>query len=168
MTIIAICLLLALQSGSAAREPGDANAILAKAIEAAGGAEALKAARVLNWYGKATIHAGGRQIKIEGRWTVEPPDRASLTTWEADKGQGSARRMVIDGFSGSLDRAGTSMPMSPTMLANERDQFYLYSVLKSDAIAGSGGHADVHHGGRRARAACRAARTSAGVDIFRR
>jgi uncharacterized membrane protein len=129
--IITLCLLLtSMQSSPSAEKTANANAILAKAIEASGGAEALKRARVLNWRGRETIYGVGRQTHIDGRWTVEPPDRASVTTWEVDKGESSARRMIIDGASGSMERSGKSMPMPPEMLANERDQFYLYSVLK--------------------------------------
>lgn len=128
MTLI-LCTLLTLAQSSSSASP-EATAILARAIDAAGGHEALRRARVLNWRGKATIYAAGRQIKIEGSWTVEPPDRASVTSWEIEKGQASARRMIIDGAAGSMERGGKTMPMPPEMIANERDQFYLYSVLQ--------------------------------------
>jgi hypothetical protein len=126
--IVFVSLVLALLVPSAVQE--DAQGILAKAIEASGGADALKRARVLNWRGRATIYAGERQIRVEGRWVVEPPDRATVTTWEVEKGESSARRLIVDGSTGSMERDGKSMPMPAEILANERDQFYLYSVLK--------------------------------------
>ena len=128
--ILILCTLLTLAQSSTSAVTSDANAILMKAIEATGGQDALKRARVLIWRGRATIHAGGRQIHIEGSWTVEPPDRASVTSWEVEKGQTSARRMMIDGAAGSMERGGKTLPMPPEMIANERDQFYLYSVLQ--------------------------------------
>ena len=128
--ILILCTLLTLAQSSTSAGPSDANAILAKAIDAAGGQDALKRARALHWRGKATIHAGGREIRVEGRWSVEPPDRASVTTWEVERGEWTARRMIIDGKKGSMERDGRSAPLPPAMLANERDQFYLYSVLQ--------------------------------------
>jgi hypothetical protein len=108
----------------------DAKTLLDRAIAAAGGAEALTRARVLHWDGKATIYAGERQINIEGTWEVEPPDRAVVTTWEVEKGKASTRSMRIDGDTGTMERDGKSVPMPPVILAHERGQFYLYSVLK--------------------------------------
>ena len=128
----AFCILLTLLPSPFAIQgtADDAKAILAKALEASGGLDALKRARVLNWRGRATIYAAGRQIRIEGRWVIEPPDRARVTTWEVDKGEASARRLIVDGDSGLMERDGKSTPMPAEMLANEREQFYLYSVLK--------------------------------------
>ena len=131
--IIPLVLVLALLQSTPANRTiadADADAILSKALEAAGGREALQRARVLNWRGKATVHAGQRQIRLEGRWTVEPPDRATVATWEVEKGEASTRRMIIDGATGTMERDGKTTPMPPELLANERDQFYLYSVLK--------------------------------------
>jgi hypothetical protein len=127
-----ILLFTFLQSTPASRSAADADAdaILTKAIEAAGGLDALKRARVLNWRGRATVHAGQREIHLEGRWTVEPPDRASVASLEMDNGEASTRRLTINGTQGTIERDGKTMAMPAEMLANERDQFYLYSVLK--------------------------------------
>lgn len=140
MMMLVCALLMVLQSTPAPRTvaDADADAILAKALEAAGGIEALNRARILNWRGKATVHAGARQIRLEGRWTVEPPDRATVATWESEKGVTSTRRLILNGSEGTMDRDGKSIPMPPDLLANERDQFYLYSVLKLAPLMDAG------------------------------
>ena len=108
----------------------DVNALLAKALEAAGGVDALRRARILEWRGKATVHVGARQIHLAGQWVIEPPDRATVATWEIEKGKSSTRRLILNGNEGSMERDGKTAPMPPEMLANERDQFYLYAVVK--------------------------------------
>lgn len=107
-----------------------AAALVDRAIKAAGGEEALRRAAVLEWRGRAMVHADEQVLRLEGRWIVEPPDRAVVVTWEADKGPSTARRLVLLGAEGALERDGARTPMPAAMLANERDQFYLYSLLR--------------------------------------
>jgi len=107
-----------------------ADALLQKAIDASGGEAALTRARVLRWTADATVHAGERQIHLSGRWEVEPPDRAVTATWEKDKGEASTRRLIIDASGGWMERNAQRTPMPPAMLAHERDQFYLYSIMR--------------------------------------
>jgi hypothetical protein len=123
-----------------AQVPGglDADTILDRAIRAAGGLEALQNARVLNWRGRATVRAGERTIQIEGRWSVEPYDRATVVTWEAAKGESSSRTLTLNGSIGTLERDGKVAAMPPGMVANERDQFYLYSVLRLEPLRDPG------------------------------
>jgi hypothetical protein len=130
--VLTALLCLSFQSAPAPRPNADADvrALLARALEAAGGVEALKRARVLEWRGTATVFAGARQIRLAGHWTVEGPDRARVETWEIEKGESSTRRLILDGDKGWMERDGKTMPMPPEMLANERDQFYLYVIVK--------------------------------------
>ena len=108
----------------------DARAILQKAIDASGGEAALTGAKVFRWTADATVHAGERQIHLSGRWEVEPPDRAVTATWEKDKGEASTRRLIINRSEGWIERNGQRTPMPAEMLAHERDQFYLYSIMR--------------------------------------
>lgn len=132
MPLLTALLWLGLQSVPAPRPTADADAqaLLARALEAAGGVEALRRARILEWRGRATVYAGARQIRLAGHWITEPPERATVATWEIEKGEGSMRRLILDGNQGSMERDGKTMPMPPAMLANEREQFYLYGVVK--------------------------------------
>jgi hypothetical protein len=116
----------------------DAGAILDRAIRAAGGLEALQNARLLSWRGRATVRAGERTIQIEGRWSVEPYDRATVVTWEAAKRESSARTMTLNGSIGTLEGDGTTAAMPAGMVAHERDQFYLYSVLRLEPLRDPG------------------------------
>jgi hypothetical protein len=115
---------------AAATQPSAAARMLERAIAAAGGTQALEAATVLKWTAKATIHSARGPLHIEGRWLIEPPDRAVVATWESDKGESSVRRMLLDGAQGWMERGTERTPMPAAILANERDQFYLYSVMR--------------------------------------
>ncbi len=110
--------------------PDAPERILARAIGQAGGAEALERARGLEWEGDATVHAGGRVVSIAGRWAIQPPDTAVVSTWEASRGPESVRHMVVAAPRGWLVRGGAFTPMSAAMLASERQEFYLYSAMR--------------------------------------
>jgi hypothetical protein len=129
MTSFFLCALLAAPAPSPSPSP-TAETLVDRAIKAAGGEAALRRAAVLAWRGRATVHAGDQPLRLEGRWLVEPPDRAVVTTWAADKGPSSARRLILQGAEGFLERNGARTPMPAAMLANERDQFYLYALMR--------------------------------------
>ncbi len=131
--MIALAALLALCDVAAAPSvvpSADPTALLDRAIKAAGGEAALRRATVLKWRGRAFVYPGDRRIEIEGQWIVEPPDRAVVVTWEKDKRKESTRRLILLGSEGWMERAGERTPMPPEMLASERDQFDLYSVMR--------------------------------------
>ncbi len=133
MRLAAVLLLVcAACAPAAAPAPGpDApERILARAIERAGGAAALERARALLWEGDATVHAGGRTVSIAGRWAVQPPDTAVVSTWEVSRGPESARHMVVAQPRGWTVMRGAFTPMPAAMLASEREEFYLYSVMR--------------------------------------
>jgi hypothetical protein len=119
-----------------------ARELLGLAIVAAGGAENLQRQSVFAWHGKGTIHAArGQTIRIEGDWRVEPPDRAIVETFivgsGVDQGPGSTRSMGIDNGRGWWRIGGDEQPMDAATLANERDQFYLYHLLRLTPLLGA-------------------------------
>jgi hypothetical protein len=115
---------------SPAAAPDAPERVLARAIEQAGGATALERATALLWEGEATVHAGGRTVSIAGRWAVQPPDTAVVSTWEASRGPESVRHLVVAQPRGWTVRGGAFTPMPAAMLASEREEFYLYSVMR--------------------------------------
>ncbi|WP_133498751.1 hypothetical protein [Cognatilysobacter terrigena] len=106
------------------------DALIAKAIDAAGGQAALQRAQSLHWTGDATAFAGDRRIELGVDSTVVPFERASSTTWLRDKRDTTQRRMVIDGDSGWIERDGRREPMAADMLANERPQYATYGLMR--------------------------------------
>ncbi|MES3035419.1 MAG: hypothetical protein V4813_15575 [Gemmatimonadota bacterium] len=103
--------------------------LVTRAIAAAGGARAARAASAIEWSGSATVHAGGRTVEIRGRWRVAP-DTAVSTTWMASQDSSAARSLVVAGERGWLVRAGTATAMPADMLTEERHQFHLYELLR--------------------------------------
>jgi hypothetical protein len=112
-----------------ARAPSP-ETLLAGAIEQAGGADALARARALTWAGTATVHAGGRTVHIAGRWSVQPPDTAVVATYDVSRGPATTRALVVAAPRGWVVAGGRFDPMPPPLLANERDEFYLYDVMR--------------------------------------
>jgi hypothetical protein len=120
------------------RRTDHARVLLDEAIVAAGGREALARYKAFAWLGTATIYAGNRTIRIEGEWQIEPPEKSRVQTFEVDKGPGSMRTMTIDGNRGWSAAAGKEQVLPDAMLANERDQFYLYYVLRLEPLTRDG------------------------------
>lgn len=106
------------------------TAILDRAIEQAGGRDALTRARALTWEGDAIVNAGGRVVQIAGTWMIQPPDTAIVATFDATRGPGSSRSLVVAAPRGWVVTGERFEPMAPAMLANERDEFYLYDVIR--------------------------------------
>jgi hypothetical protein len=107
------------------------RALLDRAIRQAGGAGPLLAARALAWSGEATVHAGGRTVNIAGDWAIQPPDTAIVATYDVARGPASTRALVVAMPRGWIwSAAAGHQPMPPAMLASERDEFYLYQVMR--------------------------------------
>jgi hypothetical protein len=143
MPVPAVVILIAsllCQSGPPVRTRADIDAagILALAIRAAGGLEALQNARVVSWRGRATVREGERTIPIEGRWRLEPHDRATVVAWESGQPESSARTMTLNGSIGTLEHDGKTTAMPPQTVAARRDHFYLYWVLTLEPLRDPG------------------------------
>ena len=117
-------------AGCAHTQPDSAHQLLRFAILAAGGERALHNARVLAWTGQATIHAGGQTIQIGIDTVVEPFVYARSESWLVSQGRASSRVLEIDQTGGWTTRNGERTPMPATQLANERQQFALYGLMR--------------------------------------
>src|SRR6185295_5152668 len=106
------------------------EAVLRRAILAAGGPASLAAAKGLEWEAEALVHIPGRDIAIRGLWKIQPPDSAIVATYDTTRGPGTTRRMVVAGRHGWLERDSALIPLAAATLAEERHQFYLYSLLR--------------------------------------
>lgn len=124
----AALLLTTLTGLLSAQTPRDS--LVSRAIAAAGGTAALGLARALSWEGDAVVHLPGRDIRLGGTWRILPPDSAVVTTFETEKGPASSRRLILAGDRGWLQRDANFTPLSAELIAEERHQFYLYSLLR--------------------------------------
>ena len=110
--------------------PEDSHRLLDNAIEQAGGATALTAARALTWDGNATVFAGGRTVDIAGRWQVQPPDTAIVATYDTTRGPSSMRSLVIAAPRGWRVQNDSFTALPDPFVASERDAFFLYDVIR--------------------------------------
>lgn len=117
--------------------PEDPQTMLDHAIQQAGGVKALSAARALAWDGDATVFAGGRTVNIAGRWQVQPPDTAIVATYDTTRGPSTTRSMVIAAPRGWVVRNDSFTVLPDPVIANERDAFFLYDVIRLVALRDS-------------------------------
>ena len=121
--IAALPLLLAL------RAPTESD-LLDRAIIRAGGAEALRRARVLRWTGTAIVHAGGRTVQMGVDTMVEPFVRARSDSWLLEQGPDARRAIVLEPGDAWLERRGVRLPIPKRMEVHERQQFAIYGLMR--------------------------------------
>jgi hypothetical protein len=112
--------------------------MLERAIDQAGGTEALERAGAMEWEGAATVHAGDREVMIAGHWQVQPPDSAVVSTYEVSQGAKAQRSLVLAAPRGWLVTGERFTPMPANMLASERSEFYLYELIRLVPLLDSG------------------------------
>lgn len=130
MSRILVCLLLLITPLTSVHGQDTPEALVRRAIDAAGGRARLEAAPALQWQGRAVIHTPGRDVTILGTWSIQPPDSAVVATYDSARGPGSTRRLILAGSRGWMQRDSQPTPMPNAILTEERHQFYLYSLLR--------------------------------------
>ena len=106
-----------------------ARELLERAIAASGGPR-LGTYRAVEWRGKSTIALPIRDLHLTGLWRLQPPDSAVVTLRAVGQDTASVRRLIIAGDRGWSETAGAMRPLAPEALAHERDQFYLYHLMR--------------------------------------
>jgi len=135
MRLLALVPILAILAACAdappRRDSADPEALLERAIAAAGGERALDRARSLSWEGEAEVHAGTTTIPVWVRTRVRPFASAYSTSWRRDETPPRPRQMRIDATGGELVLPdGTRRPMPEPMLRHERAQFAVYGLMR--------------------------------------
>jgi hypothetical protein len=131
----------ALACGGPARSSVDANSPpgrLARAIEAGGGREALEQAKAILWDGDAVVRAGGKTVNITGHWAIQPPDTANVATYDVTRGPTTMRSLIVAAPRGWTVSQGQYTPLPASVLASERDEFYLYDVMRLVSLEHTG------------------------------
>ena len=123
--------LLLLAAAAAARPaPENPRALVERALREMGGIKRVQKYPALSWRGRATVHLPDRALELQGQWRLVPPDRARVETQDLQGSSASLRRMVIDGERGWGEVQGHPSPLPREMVAHERDQFYLYHLMR--------------------------------------
>jgi len=106
------------------------DALLDRAIDWAGGAEALSKAKRIEMFGHATVRGGGRKFKIRTFTSVQPFGTCLSRSWLVDGESNAPNIVTVTPESGTVSRnGGKTKEMPPAMLAHERAQFAIYSYL---------------------------------------
>ncbi len=118
--------------------PETARELVDRAVVAAGGAERLTALKAFEWRGRADVAIGGRApLHVSGTWRLQPPDSAIVTTTLDGQPSATARSLIISGRRGWSRTGRQMMPLAPEAVAHERDQFYLYHLMRLVPLRGS-------------------------------
>lgn len=138
LKLISSSLLIVLTPLAPLRGQDTPEALVRRAIEAAGGRARIEAAPALQWQGRAVIHIPGRDITIMGTWSIQPPDSAVVATYDAVQGPRTTRRLIVAGNRGWMQRDSQLTAMPNAVLTEERHQFYLYSLLRLVPLEAAG------------------------------
>jgi hypothetical protein len=122
--------LLLLATAAAAPAADDARPLVERALREMGGARRVQKYAALTWRGRATVHLPDRPLELQGQWRLVPPDRARVETQDLKGTSASLRRMIVDGERGWGEVQGHPSPLPPELVAHERDQFYLYHLMR--------------------------------------
>jgi len=106
------------------------DALLDRAIDWAGGAEALSKAKRIEMFGHATVRGGGRKVKIRSFTSVQPFGTCLSRSWLVGGEPSAPNMLIVTPESGTVSRnGGKTVAMPPAMLAHERAQFAIYAYL---------------------------------------
>ncbi len=133
LTVLVIwALTAAVPTGQVLRAPEKTpeQALVDRAIEAAGGLEALKRHPAFVWKGEAQVHLQGKDLKIVGTWRIDPPDKAIVETRQEGQAPEESRTLVINGRQGFSLVNNVRSQLPAEELENERDAFYLYGLMR--------------------------------------
>jgi len=127
--VLAIAALSACMHAAPARSSPE-QALLQRAIDAAGGEAALSRARVLSWTGEASVFAGDKRIELGVESRVEPFVGARSDTWLLAQGRATLRTLQVDGGQGVMIRDGATTPIPQAMLHHEQAQYAIYGLMR--------------------------------------
>jgi len=120
--------------------PETARELVDRAIVATGGAERLGALQAFEWRGKADVMGTGQVLHLSGSWRLQLPDSAIVTTTLEGEPQGTARSLIIAGGRGWSRTGRRITALAAELVAHERDQLYLYHLMRLAPLRGSGYH----------------------------
>ncbi len=104
-------------------------ALLHNAMDRLGDRRTLERIRLLAWEGEATVHAGGREIRIGVSTMVVPFVAARSASWPLVSGRAATRTMVLDTGGGRVERNGASEHLPDLLVRHEQAQFAIYGMM---------------------------------------
>jgi hypothetical protein len=142
ITALALAFVMAAPSPDPSPSPSaapTADTLVDRAVAARGGKAALEGATVFEWRGRATVYRDQDQkVVLDGRWIVEPPDRAVVVTTEVGKGRESTRRTALLGTEGWTEVGGERRPIPPEVAAAARELSYFASLARALPLRDAG------------------------------
>ncbi len=116
---------MACQGNPARADEKEAQAVIDKAIKAAGGEDKLAKARVLTWKVKGTITFNGNEGQLTGQTTAEGLDHYRAE-FDADLNGNTVKGVVVlNGDKGWRKNGEETMELDADSLANEKRSAYL-------------------------------------------
>ena len=126
--ILAAAIIASGFSGLAQADEKQAQAIVAKAIEATGGDAKLAKAKAISWKTKGTLHFGDSANKYTAEATVAGLDKFRQE-FEGEFGGNQVKGVVVlDGDHGWRSFGGMTMELDEPAIANEKRTVYLQAI----------------------------------------
>lgn len=123
-TLLAVALALPWAARSATEDP-----LLARAMDAMGGAALLRRVRALAWTGVAVVAEGDKQTPFGVDTRVEPFIGGRSLSWVAGQRDTTSRTVIVEPGGAFVERDGARMPLPPAEAEYERHRFGLYGYM---------------------------------------
>jgi len=104
--------------------------LLDRAIARAGGEEALRRARRLQWTGEALAFTPTGSNLVGVSTTIVPFRAARTDAWLIAEGPARPRTLAVEGDNGWTEQNGVRRPMSEAMLAHWKAHYALYGLMR--------------------------------------
>jgi hypothetical protein len=121
-----------------ARAEGDAKAIIAKAIQARGGADAIEKNKGITYKFKGKFHGQGLEADMTGTFRVMQPDRQRTEASLDASGQAISYLLIYDGKKGWISINGNPEEMSNDQMTEAKEQVHLENVTDLRGLSGEG------------------------------
>jgi hypothetical protein len=106
------------------------RAIVARAIEAAGGRAALEQAATLRWSGDAVVYTSDGRIDLEVQTVVRPFRSAHSEMWLRGQDPATKRALDVTSDAGWIERNGQREPLALPALRHEQQQYAIYGLMR--------------------------------------
>jgi hypothetical protein len=131
---------LLVSSALPARAEGDKDtkAIIAKAIQAKGGADAIEKNKGITYKFKGKFHGQGLEADMTGTFRVMQPDKQRTEAALDASGQAISYLLVYDGKKGWISINGNPEEMSNDQMTEAKEQVHLENVSDLRGLSGEG------------------------------
>lgn len=124
MRCLVLTLLFASPVVTRADDPGRAQVILNRALQAMGGDTQSAHRLAATWKARVTLHGLGDPLVYSGEWSVLPPEKVRIYMTGSFHGRPFERLLIINGDQGWVKQDGAVQNLDHDRLAEEKERIH--------------------------------------------